>query len=217
MKEPMELQEDVARALRMLGQASPPDGMEARIAGRLRQRQAELSESSAARGNLLRKRWIFATAMLVAAVALALLGLHPADRAVPASRASVQLPYHAASSAPAEILQASIPVNVARIRRRSHVVAAPDPRMKNSTDFRNPPPLPLTRQEKLLLALARTPKLAPSFITTSETVVDHGLGKNAILELDHQEPKELTPLKTTLQLTQLKSTLLQPNLSGDIE
>jgi hypothetical protein len=221
MKEPMQVQEDVARALRMLGQALPPDGMEARIAGRLRQRQAELSACSAARGNLLRKRWIFATAMLVVAVVIALLGLHPADRAVPvsraSSRASVQLPYHAAPSAPAEIVQASVPVNVASIRRRSHVVAAPDPRMKIFTNFRNPPLLPLTHQEKLLLALAQTPSLAPSFITTSETIVDHGLGKNAILELDHQEPKELTPLKTTLQLTQLKSTLPQPNLLGEIE
>jgi len=65
-------------------------------------------------------------------------------------------------------------------------------------DLRNPPPLPLTQQEKLLLELARSPRLFPQLgsIAHSEAVSDHGVGQNTIFELDHQELQHIphTPL-----------------------
>jgi hypothetical protein len=78
------------------------------------------------------------------------------------------------------------------------------------------PEAPLTEQEKLLVAVAQSPRVLAGLrsVATSETVVDHGLGKNAILELDHEE---LAQLKTTLQPALLKNTLPQPNHPGDIE
>ena len=212
MREPLESHEDVARALRMLGQAAPPEGMEARIVGRLQQRQAELSERTGAGGNRLRLRWAFASAIAAAAIVAGLLSWHH-GRAVTPVRVAVKAPHLEEPT----VRLANVPVNAVRVRHRVRVVRARTLEAQVSAPSQNPPPLPLTRQEYLLLALAQTPKLAPAFITNSETVVDHGLGKNAILELDHQELKELTPLKTTLQLTQLKGTLPPPNLSGDIE
>ncbi len=73
--------------------------------------------------------------------------------------------------------------------------------------FLNPPPLPLSAQERLLLQLAHSPEIAhaPAPITGTEVVVNHGLGGNAIFELDHQTP---SPLQSTLQT--------QP-IQGDIE
>jgi hypothetical protein len=212
MKEPLELHDDVARALRMLGQATPPEGMEARIALRMRERQAELSGDLAVRRNSRHARWIFASAVAVAAAAVVMLSWHH-SRVAPPQQAAVETPHHVAPLASGT----DVPVKTARVRHRLYPVHARVLQTQASAASQIPPPLPLTPQEQLLLALAKTPRLAPAFITTSETVVDHGLGKNAIFDLDHQEPKELTPLKTTLQLTQLKSTLPQPNLSGDIE
>jgi len=201
--------------LRMLGQAAPPEGMEARIAQRMHERQAELSERAAAGRNSLPVRWTFASVAAAVVVAVVMLSWHQA-RVAPPRQVAVETPHRAAPLASA-LSRTDVPVNTARVRHRMHLVHARILEAQTSAPSQNPPPLPLTPQEQLLLALAQTPKLAPAFITTSETVVDHGLGKNAILELDHQELKELTPLKTTLQLTQLKGTLPPPNLSGDIE
>jgi hypothetical protein len=217
MKEPLELQDDVARALRMLGQAAPPEGMEARIVLRMRERQAELASNLAARRNPRRTRWIFASAVAVAAAAIVMLSWHHVRVALP-RQVAVETPHHVTPQASAPV-RTDLPVNTSRLRHRIYPVHAGILQAQVSAPSQNPPPLPLTRQEQLLLALAQTPRLPPALdsVTTSETIVDHGLGKNTIFELDHQEPQELTPLKTTLQLTQLKSTLPQPNLSGDIE
>jgi hypothetical protein len=215
MKEPLDLHEDVTRALRMLGQAQPPEGMESRIAGRLRERQAELSGDLAPRGNLRHARWMLAYALAVAAAVVVMLSWHH-PRVVPPRQVAIEAPHHAAPLASVPV-RMDVPATTARVQRRTYIVHARVVQAQASAPSQIPPPLPLTRQEQLLLALAQTPRLAPAFITTSETVVDHGLGQNAIFELDHQDLKELTPLKSTLQLTQLKSTLLQPNLSGDIE
>jgi hypothetical protein len=215
MKKPLESHDDAARALRMLGQAAPPEGMEARIALRMRARQAELSGDLAARRSPWHGRWIFASAVAVAAAAVVMLSSWHHPRVVPPQQVAVETPHHAA---PAAVAQMPVPVSIVRVR---HTVHAQILQTHFAAPSQNPPPLPLTQQEQLLLALAHTPQLTPwpalASVTTSETVVDHGLGKNAIFDLAHQEPKELPPLKTTLQLTQLKTTLPQPNLSGDIE
>jgi hypothetical protein len=185
MKEPVELHEDIARALRMLGQAAPPEGMEARIAGRLRQRQAELSVASPRRSNGW--RWCVAVATVVAVVGISLSHRHAAVT-VPVNRAAVELPHRALP--PTTIARVDAPVHAVRGRRtvRTRIVQAKIPQ--------GAPPLPLTEQEHLLLALARRPQLLPSLrsVTTSETIADHGLGKNAIFELDHQELPQLPPM-----------------------
>jgi hypothetical protein len=76
-----------------------------------------------------------------------------------------------------------------------------------SPGFLNPPPLPLSAQERLLLQLARSPEIAraPAAILRTVVVVNHGVGLNTIFELDHQNP---SPLQSTLQT--------QP-IQGDIE
>jgi len=60
-----------------------------------------------------------------------------------------------------------------------------------------PPPQPLTSQERLLLKLANTPSAAG--LAQSQTISQHGLGANALLELDHEQ---LQPMR--------ESKLLQP-------
>lgn len=186
MKEPVELHEDVARALRLLGQAAAPEGMEARIAGRLRQRQAELSVASPRRTNGWRLG--FAVAGVVAVVGILLSHRH-AGVTMTANRAAVELPHRA--TPPATIARADALAHTVRVRR-----TAPRTRIVQAKIPQSAPPLPLTEQEHLLLALARRPQLLPSLrsVTTSETIADHGLGKNAIFELDHQELPQLPPM-----------------------
>jgi hypothetical protein len=155
---------------------------------------------------------------VAAAVVVMLSWHHP--RVAPPQQVAVETSHRVAPLASAPI-RTDVPANTARVRHRIYPIHARVLQAQALTPSQIPPPLPLTQQEQLLLALAQTPQRTPwpalASVTTSETVVDHGLGKNAIFDLDHQELKELTPLKTTLQLTQLKSTLPQPNLSGDIE
>ena len=62
-----------------------------------------------------------------------------------------------------------------------------------------PPPEPLTSQERLLLTLANTPSLAAG-VAQSQTISQHGLGTNALFELDHEQ---LQPMRS-------ESKLLQP-------
>jgi hypothetical protein len=73
-------------------------------------------------------------------------------------------------------------------------------------EFLNPPPLPLSAQERLLLKLARSREMerAPALILSSEVVVNHGVGRNAIFELDHQNP---SPLQSTLQTSPIQGDL----------
>jgi hypothetical protein len=190
MKEPVELNDDVARALRMLGQAPPPEGMEARIAGRMRQRQVELAVAPARRRNIL--RWSFAAA---AVVALVVLVEHHRAAGTNASvdRMAVVSPQHGTPLALPAIARTDVPVHVVRVVRLRRTARA---RIEPAKIPQNAPPLPMTEQEHLLLALARSPQLLPALadVTTSETVADHGLGKNAIFELDHQELTQLPPM-----------------------
>jgi hypothetical protein len=67
-----------------------------------------------------------------------------------------------------------------------------------SPEFLNPPPLPLSAQERLLLQLAQSLRMerSPALITNTEVVANHGVGTNAIFELDHQNP---SPLQSSLQ------------------
>ncbi len=199
MKEPVELHEDIARSLRMLGQVSPPEGMEARIARRMRQRQAELSAHPVA------KRawgWGLAVPGVIAVAAAVLLSYHRAGTRMTADRVVAVAPQRAVPSPATVIARADARVPVTRVVRPVRVARVVRKRAMVAEIPHSPPPLPLTPQEHLLLALARTPSLLPSLagVTRSETVVDHGLGQNSIFELDHQnltqmEPAHFTPLK----------------------
>jgi len=192
MKEPVELQDNAARALRMLGQAVPPEGMEARVIERMRRHQAESSGRSGARRDILLWGFGFAVAGMVAMVLLAT--HHRVDSAIPAKRAAVELPQH--PEIPKDRMLANTPANLVQSHRSPRVDHVRRVRADASMGFRNPPPLPMTQQERLLVTLARTPQFPSGlgFVTTSETVVDHGLGENTIFEFNHQE---LTQLKTT--------------------
>jgi|GEM_PF-5663767 len=194
-----ESHEDLDRALRMLGHVRTPEGMEARIAGEMRRRQAEMVARTASGSQKSWAWWGFAAAV----VAVAAFGLKMELKTRPKTVAPVQRARVEASVPPQPVLavrhvDAVVPVHARRVRQQVReervslsAVAAP-PQIA--------PPLPLTQQEKLLLALAHTPEAASgrvlTFMTTSETIKDHGLGKNTIFELDHQE---LQPMQSTLQ------------------
>jgi hypothetical protein len=195
------LHEDTERALRMLGSAALPEGMEARVAARVR--AAELNVV-AAPGSIW--RWSLVTVGALAIAGVVLLGRHHARDAAPlvVETRSQVMP------------MAPVVVEVEHVRRGRRVVHAAVGSAGMSGASQVAPPLPLTQQEKLLLAFAQRPGLAAGLgsVATSEVIVDHGLGENAIFELDHEE---FAQLKSTLQLVPLKSALPQPVHSGDIE
>jgi hypothetical protein len=208
MKEPVELHEDTARALRMLGQAAPPEGMEARLVGRLQQRRAESNVAGRAGLNIFSGRMVLAGAMVAACVMVAVLARHRPNVAKRDVVADVRA---VASASPRAVTKPAVygPVKATR-----HVRISRAPVEHNRQVSFPGPEEPLTEQERLLLRLARAPGPALGAVTTTETVVDHGLGENAIFEIDHEE---LAQLKTTLQLTSLRNTLPPPNHPGDTE
>jgi len=213
MEKPVELHEDVARSLRILGQAPMPEGMEDRIIGQMRQRQAELHSAVSNRGN--RRRWMLGSAIAASAVVVGLVSQHHATPTATAKHLVTNSPGRETPQMTAAILRVETPANAVRVPHSPRVIRARVSQTAASAPSFNPPPLPLTQQERLLLAFAQAPRIGPALasVTASETVIDHGLGKNAVLELDHEDFK---PLKTTLQPTQL-STLHKPNLSGENE
>ena len=198
--------DDVARALRLLGQSPEAEGIEARVLSRVRQRQAEISVA-ADRRRSRRVRWMYAGCAAAVAVAMALGHFHSAPAAVSPAVAAAPVPAAPVPAAPvpaaAGATAPSAAAFVAARRRAPQELGAGHGlrrvglvRPLTEPVFLNAPPLPLTHQEYLLLALARTPKLAGArgLVTASETVPEHGLGSNAIFELEHEE---LKPLETT--------------------
>jgi len=186
MNDGMESQEDVMRVLRLLGSAAPPDGIETRVVAKLRARQFEI----AAR----RRWWTFDARIAWAAVAVVIAalaaGLH--GRAVKTEQVSVPVVRKPREAAVPIAAVAALPVHARRrvVSRASHDVAARGPM--------NAPALPLTQQERLLLALAKRPQLLPELrsITKTEMVKGNGVGENSIFELATQplEPVQAAPL-----------------------
>jgi len=201
MNERIELREDAVRALRLLAQAPLPEGMAERLTAGLQRRQRAAAPASP------RVPAVYALAALslalgMAALWVSLLGTEP----IPAAqdRAAVQ-PHQALVGSPAPRTVAAKQGPTGKRAMRGVMESAVAERV--SPGFLNPPPLPLSAQERLLLQLARSPEIAraPAAILRTVVVVNHGVGLNTIFELDHQNP---SPLQSTLQT--------QP-IQGDIE
>jgi hypothetical protein len=189
-------------ALRPLSSIHTPEGMQSRIMERVSQREIKRAAPS-----VNRYAWEFWTGISIGAVALAaifgFLALH-AHRAAPAPVAAITL--HNVLPTTVRSLPAT-----QRTLKPIRVHTAISVALTSSPDVplqQSPPPLPLTQQECLLLALAGTPALAASAAVT-QPVPDHGLGVNSIFELEHEQ---LTPL----QAEPLESTPLSPIPSNPI-
>lgn len=210
--------------LRSLGSVQPPEGMEARIVQRIRQRQAEMSLPPAINGiscGISWTRWGKAAAMAGVATLMMLLSqrlrhhVTPQEHTVDLAFAGpvAQAPTHSrAKAAPPTATPAHLVHHFApALRAQKAVSVAAEPSQ--------PPPLPLTRQERLLLALARNPQFASGKqrlpVFTTETIAYHGLGENALFELGHQQLTYLEPLRPDPTL--FKPMLHNLTSPGDIE
>jgi len=179
-------------ALEALRSLPLPEGMQERITERVRQRQLE----PPARG--LRRYtwelWLGASIATVAAAAIFCIVTLQAHR-TSGPPVTANAPAHTVVPTPVST-NTQTPTHPPRMvvhtyRVRQSAPEAPIPH--------TPPPQPLTAQERLLLELARTPSLAAG-VAQSQTISQHGLGPNALFELDHEQ----------LQPMQSESKLLQP-------
>jgi hypothetical protein len=179
-------------ALQALRSLPLPEGMQDRITERVRQRQLE----SPARGlrRYMWELWLGASIAAVTAAAIfCIVALQVHRTASPPVTAN--MPAHTVIPTPASTntQTATHPPRkvVHSYRAKQSAPEAPIPH--------TPPPMPLTAQERLLLELARSPLLAAGVVQT-QTISQHGLGNNALFELDHEQ---LQPMRT-------ESKLLQP-------
>src|ERR1700679_1881682 len=122
MKEPLELQDDVARALRMLGQAATPEGMEARLAGRLQQRRAELNAAGEPPRSIFSGRMVFAGAIVAVCVMVAVLTRHRGD--VRVKHAAVVAVHDVPPVGP-QVLTSALPYRAAGTTHHARVLRAP--------------------------------------------------------------------------------------------
>jgi len=208
MKEPVDVQEDAERSLRLLARAPLPEGMEARLTAELRGRQMALAQRATASDGLRLPGAYALAAFAVVLIAALLVNLRWSEQ-VPTGQSTSSAESHAAAVAFASPPKAaphlvrarqSIPRATGRRVTEQHT---PEPL---TPEFLNPPPLPLSAQERLLLKLARSQEMerASALILSSEVVVNHGVGRNAIFELDHQNP---SPLQSTLQTSPIQGDL----------
>jgi hypothetical protein len=179
-------------ALEALRSLPLPEGMQERIAERIRRRQLE----SPSRG-FRRYRWELWLGASIAAVTAAaifcIIALQAHSTASPPVMANVPARTVVPTTASTNTQTAAHPPRMA-VHTYREKQAAPGALIPHT-----PPPMPLTAQERLLLELARTPSLAAG-VAQSQTILQHGLGPNALFELDHEQ---LQPMRS-------ESRLLQP-------
>ena len=186
-------------ALRALNSIQPPEGMQQRLIENIAERVREQQLRPVARGfrKYAWELWAGASIAVVAAaiiVCIFALQTHHTEN----SPQMAGMPIHTASPAPtyADAAQANpLPHKAARSYRAKLAHRAEAAAYIPHT----PPPQPLTEQEHLLLALASNPSLAIGMAQT-QTISQHGLGANALFELDHEQ---LQPMRS-------ESKLLQP-------
>ena len=192
-------------ALQALRSIQPPAGMQERLVENIMHRAGE-RRVNPARGGFYGEAWkLWASAGLAVVAAASILCIvalqghretgQPLEARVPARGINPAI-------ARADARQTGRPVHaVARsYREPRRVTSAPVPHTA--------PPMPLSAQERLLVALAGRPALAARD-AVSQTVSDNGLGANALFELDHEQ---LTPL----QAAPLEATPIPPLPSNPI-
>jgi anti-sigma-K factor RskA len=183
-------------ALHALNSLQPPAGMQDRLTQNLTERVRHQQLHPVAR-ELKKYAWEMwagaSIAVVAAAVILCIFALQSHRTANQPQIAMVET--HKINSAPTS----------------THAVKTNNPSHKAAGSYREqrevesaaiphtPPPQPLTSQERLLLTLANSPSLAAG-VAQSQTISQHGLGTNALFELDHEQ---LQPMRS-------ESKLLQP-------
>jgi len=186
--------------LHALNSIHVPDGLQSRITERLHQMHAEQPARSLKR--YTRELWIGAAIGVAAVIAICcFLALH-------SNRAAIT---PLALNAPHNIIPTTAPqvVRLTQKPARSHTAHSSAPPVSIPQP---PPPLPLTQQERLLLALASKPALAAGS-AVSQPVADHGLGANSIFDLDHEQLKPMQP--EPLEFTPLPPAPSNPIPSGE--
>jgi hypothetical protein len=208
MNESVELPEEAVRAFQMLARAPLPEGMEARLTAELRGRQMAHSQRAAARGGLWLPGTYALAAMALVLVAALLVNLRRSEQVQRGQIAWGAVPFSPAVGpvAPPKAVPHLVRTRHSMPRATEHPVREPNATQQVTPEFLNAPPLPLSAQERLLLKLAGSPRLrhAPALITRSEVMENHGVGRNAIFELDHQNP---SPLQSTLQTSPIQGDL----------
>ena len=216
MNEPSE-EDQLGRALHLLGHAQPPAGMEDRLNQRLRHRQAELAQRTSSRKqNGMRSVLGFALACSVIAVVVMVVRHADQPLNAPAPTHASTVPLMHASPVPAIEAKAGTANVAAGNARRTPlrlVVSSKRP-ARSAAPGMVATPLPLTEQEKLLLALARAPRYAATsgleHVELAQTTGDRELlRRNALFELDHER---ITPLPPP----ELESTPIPPLASNPI-
>jgi hypothetical protein len=208
MKEENEWQQRINQALQGVTAVQAPNGMEERLERKLHAVQAG---ARARRRDSQHASSIFlltAAAMALFAISIVLIDRGARQRGEATSHAA-----HSTTSGQAKVpedaLTAEAPLMhwpAAHVSLSRRTVAAPQRR------FTQAPPLPLTSQERMMIALAHTPGLAAA-VAVSEPITDHGLGKNTLFELDHES---LPPMSSSaLELSFLPSSPSQLNSSGE--
>ena len=164
MKQPTQTHDDLQRALHTLGSATPPQGMEARIARRLRDRQVELQQhaSPSSLGAWL-SPWRLALAGALAASGALFFVLARTQPAPPA-------PVISHLESPAAPRMASSPSPSLRnhpLRLVHHATTSHAPAAAVRSDLLSfpAPRTPLTHQEELLVSLARLPEQQVAAVT----------------------------------------------------
>jgi len=182
-------------ALRALSSLQPPAGMQERITQNISERVHQQQNHPVARG--LRKyaweMWAGASIAVVAtAVILCIFALQ--------SHPTVNQPQVAiVETRKIDPTTAHTPVTPTNNAPHKAAHSYRVQKEEAATIPHTPPPQPLTSQERLLLTLANSPSLAAG-VAQSQTISQHGLGTNALFELDHEQ---LQPMRS-------ESKLLQP-------
>jgi hypothetical protein len=179
---PNEVNSSDVDALQALRSLPLPEGMQDRITERVRQRQLESPQLGLR--CYARELWLGASiAVVAAAVILGIVALQAHRTASPLVSANVPPRTVVLTPAAANTQSAAN-----SLRKLVHNYRARQAALIPHT----PPPLPLTSQERLLLALANTPSLAAG-AAVSQPVPDHGLGANSLFDLDHEQLKPMQP------------------------
>lgn len=196
-------QDSTFNALQALNSLQPPAGMQERLVKNIAERARHQQLHPVARG--LRKYawelWAGASIGIVAAaVLLCIFALQSRRTANQPQIAAIETHKIIPAPTSTQAFQINIPHHktVRNYPTQRETGAAPIPH--------TPPPQPLTSQERLLLTLANSPSLAAG-VAQSQTISQHGLGANALFELDHEQLQPMHESKLLQPLPPLPNNL----------
>jgi hypothetical protein len=182
MNEANEWQTRIDRALRSITDAPTPDGLEMRLERKLRRFHEKGRARRRTYPHVFAAMWMTAAATILVTTSFVLLrktaNQHMNVTLSPASRVAEALTNLAVDS--------SAPDYRHRTRLAARRLVAPRSAIAHARPhFEQAPPLPLTSQERMMIALARTPGIAFG-VAPAEPLSEPGLAENALFELERE-------------------------------